>query len=65
MWVDYVMEGAMFQTHQGTELSSFVDVTVDLETRVEVTSETMLESCSSRIRGDVEEISITDIQSSG
>ena len=59
------MEVTMFQTHQETELSRFVDVAVDLEARIEVTSETMLGSCSSRIRGDIEEISITDIQSSG
>ena len=60
-----VMEGAMFHTHQGIELSSFVDVALDLEARIEVTSETMLDSCSSGIRGDVEDITITGIQSSG
>ena len=50
----------MFQTHQATELSSFVVVAVDLET-IEMTSETMVDCYSSRIRGDIEEISITDI----
>ena len=60
-----VMEGAMFHTHQATELSSFVDVAVDLKARVEVTSETMMDICSSRIRSGVEETSITDIKSSG
>ena len=64
MWVDNVMEAAMFQTYQATELSSFVKVAVDLEARIEVTSGTMVNSYSSRIRGDVEEIRITDIQSS-
>ena len=59
------MEGAMFQTHQVIELSSFVDVALDVEARIEVTSETMVDSCSSRIRGDGEEFSITDVKSSG
>ena len=49
-----VIEGAMFHTHQATELSSFVDMTVDLEARVEVTRETMVDSCSPRIRSGVE-----------
>ena len=50
------MEGAMFQTHQATELSRFVDGILDLEARIEVTTETMVDSYSSRIRGDGEEI---------
>ena len=61
MWVDNIMERIMFQTPQVTELTCFVDVAVDLETRVEVTSEIMLDSCSSRFRGDVEEITTTGI----
>ena len=60
MWVDNVMEGAKFQTHQVTELSSFIDVAQDLEARIEVTHETMVGIYSSRIIGDGEEISITD-----
>ena len=56
MWVDNVMEGAMFQTHQATELSSFIHDALELEARIEVTSETMVDS----IIGDGEEISITD-----
>ena len=55
----------MFQTHQATELSSFVYVALDLEERIEGTIETMVASYSSGIRGDGEEISITDIKSSG
>ena len=39
----------MFQTYQATELSSFVKVAVDLEARIEVTSETMMDCYSSRI----------------
>ena len=60
MWVDNVMEGAMFQTHQPTELSSFIHVALELEARIKVTSETMVDSYSSRIIGDGEDISITD-----
>ena len=41
------MEGAMFQTHQATEHSSFVDMAVDLEKRIEVTSETMVDPYNS------------------
>ena len=59
------MEAVIFQTYQTAELSSFVKVAVDLEARIEVTSGTMVNSYSSRIRGDVEEISINGIQSYG
>ena len=59
------MEGAMFQPHQVAELSSFVYVALNLEERIEGTSETMLDRYSSRIRGDGEEISITEEKSSG
>ena len=55
----------MFQTHQATELSSFVDVAVNLEARIEQNTETMVDSCSSRIRGDGEEISLTEVKYSG
>ena len=65
MWVGNVMEEAMFQTHQATELSSFVDVAVNLEARIEQNTETMVDSCSSRIRGDGEEISLTEVKYSG
>ena len=36
-----VMEGAMFHTHQGIELSSFVDVALDLEAGTTGTNETI------------------------
>lgn len=49
----------MFHPHQVTELSSFVYVALDLEARIEGTSEAMLDGCSSKNRGDREEISIT------
>ena len=65
MWVGNVMEEAMFQTHQATELSSFADVAVNLEARIEQNTETMVDSCSSRIRGDREEISLTEVKYSG
>ena len=35
------MEGAKFQPHQGAELSSFVDVSLNLEARIAGTSETI------------------------
>ena len=59
------MEAAIFQTYHATELSSFVYVALDLEVRIEVTNETMVDSYSSIIRGNGEEISIPDIKSSG
>ena len=60
----------MFQTPhlnspELTELTCFVNVAVDLEARIEVTSETMVDSYSSRIRGDGEEISLTKVKYSG
>ena len=58
------MEGAIFQPHQVTELSRFVYVALDLEARIEVTIETKVNSYSSRIRHDGEEISITFLKSS-
>ena len=45
------MEGAKFQTHQVTELSSFVYEALDMKARIEGTSETMVDSCSSQIEG--------------
>ena len=45
------------------ELSWVVYVALDLETRIEWARETMLDSCNSRIRGDREEVSITDVKS--
>ena len=56
------MEGTMFQPHQVTELNSFVNVALHLEAIIAGTSETMLDSCSSRIRGDGEEISIIGVK---
>ena len=41
MWAYNVMEGTMFQTHQATELSSFVDGTLELEARIAGTNETI------------------------
>ena len=38
---DNVVERAMFQPHQATELSSFVYVAIDLEARISGTSETI------------------------
>ena len=38
---DNVMVGAMFQPHQKAELSIFVYVTLDLETKIEGTSVTI------------------------
>ena len=55
----------MFQAHQVAELSSFVYVALNLEARIAGTSEKMLDRYSSRIRGDGEEISITEEKSSG
>ena len=58
------MEGTMFQPHQATELSRFVYVALHLDARKARTRETMLDSCSSRIRVDGKEISITEVKSS-
>ena len=49
----------MFQTHQVTKLSSFENAAQDLEARIKVTHETMVDSYSSKIIGDIEEITIT------
>ena len=56
------MEGAMFQPHLVTVLSSLVYVALDLESRIEGTSEASLDGCSSRNTGDGEEISITEVK---
>ena len=62
---DNVIKGAVFQPHQTAEHTSIVYVALDLEARIERTRVIMLDSCSSRIRGDGEEISITEVKYSG
>ena len=62
---DNVTNVAMFQPHQAAELTSFVYVALNLEARIEGTSMLIVDICSLRIRGDGEEISITEVKYSG
>ena len=60
------MEGAMHASATSNgRTQQLCLVALDLETRMEGTTEIMLESCSSRIVGDGEEFSTTEVKSYG